>query len=797
MAYMSARELLSGLPVKMAEGGAVQSVLDYITNNPGASVAAIATQVNNSGASVNAVADALGIDRAVAQEAYTTANKANQDYLEGEQSFLDQISDPLGYGGDPNYYNTPEYNAFAYSELLKADAEAQKNNTTRINIQGALDAGVAQSTIDRIFTTPAGSPAYAGPDPTATMSADVQGFFDTIMEDDKIDASERLVMQIAATDQGLTYDDILALGVNPNVLYNTPAAVTPTTCPEGYTRNAAGDCQENVTVCGDGFILNPVTGNCVPNNSIPVCGEGKKYNPATDQCEDIFTEVDTYTGTGEESATGVEVYDPTGFGTDPTVFAPATPATPTAPAVPAAPSLDTTFRKSTPPRTEIIDAYGGLVDFDYSPGASLTSATGSGYNFTPPTVTSRPRSLMSGAQLGRYTGGRAAADLRQLTTGLGNGRTYSDYAGVLQNPGSYSGGLSKSQLYSRMRGLDYQRDAATAADRQAAEADRQASAARGDISAYLAANPDIAASYESQKGRLGGQSLEQFARNHYNTMGRAEMDAGTRGLFTLVESTGGGAPIEDERFFRVGEGEGGVFEDSGSPNWNSARQLGRAGGVTRQVFAQGGPVKKPKGFAGGGSSSADLKALNKYAGGGIIDSAIKKGAEALGFDDERQVAISQEAVEITNQMVDAGLIEEQYRVELLMPKDASQRTRQNTGIKGDEEVFNAVNHALFAYDAGQSTLGTLGAQAKEVYQGLSRKIGGNDPRSEYLDYFNNKFGFNLAEQGLSREEAKNAIMNNLGNVDNQGTRGRMIRGEELKAGVDLLTNVQDARYPWE
>jgi hypothetical protein len=127
--------------------------------------------------------------------------------------------------------------------------------------------------------------------------------------------------------------------------------------------------------------------------------------------------------------------------------------------------------------------------------------------------------------LARYTGGRSAADLRQLTTGLGNGRTYSDYTGVLQNPGSYSGGLSKSQLYSRMRGLDYQRDAAAAA------ADRGASTARGGISAYLAANPDIAASYEAQRGQLGGQSLEQFARNHYNTTGRAEMDAGKRGLF--------------------------------------------------------------------------------------------------------------------------------------------------------------------------------------------------------------------------------------------------------------------------
>jgi len=35
-------------------------------------------------------------------------------------------------------------------------------------------------------------------------------------------------------------------------------------------------------------------------------------------------------------------------------------------------------------------------------------------------------------------------------------------------------------------------------------------------------------------------------------------------------------------------------------------ELGEAGGVTRPVFAQGGPVKKPQGFADGGTASADL-----------------------------------------------------------------------------------------------------------------------------------------------------------------------------------------------
>lgn len=211
--------------------------------------------------------------------------------------------------------------------------------------------------------------------------------------------------------------------------------------------------------------------------------------------------------------------------------------------------------------------------------------------------------------------------------------------------------------------------------------------------------------------------------------------------------------------------------------------------LTGVAKAKGGEIKKSEGSA--------QEELARFANGGIIDKAIQKGAEALGFDNERQIAISKEAADLTNQMVDAGLIEDRYRVQLSIPEDVTKRTRLNTGIKGDEEVFNAVNHALFAYDAGQSTLGKVGAQAKELYQGLVKKMGGGDPRSEYLDYFNNKFGFNLAEQGLSREEAKRAIISNVGNLDEQGTRGRLFRGEEIKGGTDLLTNVQDAKYPWE
>ena len=721
MAYQSAREMLSRFPMKMAEGGSVdanQLVLDFITNNPDASVEAIATQINNSGADLYALADTLNIDRSIAQEAYDEANALNQSYLDAETRIMGEIN------ANPAAFNAAD----AYKEILKADAASERG----VNVQGALDAGVAQSTIDRIFTTPAGSPAYTGPAPTATMSAGVQDYYNTVMADGEVDAAERLAMQKIATDQGLSYNDILAAGVDPNILYNTPAVepIVPLV-PDPV-----------VPVVPDPVVPDPFPQTQVPYTAPTV------YQPLPDNTS-VYA-------AGEES-------------------------------------LDRAFRDSAP-RTEVLDPYGNLVNFDYTPGASLRSATGSGYNFTPPTVTSRPRSLMGADLLARYTGGRAAADLRQLTTGLGNGRSYSDYTGVLRNPGSYSGGLSKSQLYSRMQGMDYNRDRPTRAT--------------GTIADYLAKYEDVGRDYARamEAGELlPGTTLESFGRDHYNKYGRFDRP------FTLIEAagdTGGGVTIGDPINGYVSAGMGGFGEgdeesrqqDYTTSNFEqaqrAARSLGEAGGVYRP-FAQGGPVKKPKGFADGGTASADLKILNNYAGGGIIDKAIQKGAAALGFDDERQVAISEEAVELTNQMVDAGLIGEQYRVELLMPENASQRTRQNTGIKGDEEVFNAVNHALFAYDAGQSTLGAMGAQAKELYQGLNRKMGGSDPRSEYLDYFNNKFGFNLAEQGLSRQEAKNAIMDTLGNINNQGTRGRMTRGEPIKAGVDLLTNVQDAKYPWE
>ena len=397
------------------------------------------------------------------------------------------------------------------------------------------------------------------------------------------------------------------------------------TCPTGQTLNkTTGNCDGAGNACGVGYeydtalmkcvkkavtcaateYYDPSSGNCI---TIPTCAtgqewdsvfkacvdkkvntnciDGMKWSQALGKCVSIFKEVDTNTGSGADSATGVVTYD------DADLTATETYAT-------GEDSLDTTFRESAP-RTEVTEDVMGeeqLVGFDYGPAAKLLSATGSGFSWTPPSVTGRKRALMGNAQLGRYTQGRAAQDLRQLTGG--NQVDFNKYKGLLGkgSAGSYGGGLSRSQLYALMQQQQGQ-EAATAA----------AAIPSGDIAAYLAANPDVQTSYEAQKGQLGGQTLNDFARTHYNTFGKKEMTAGTRNPFTL---TGGYNTFTPQKIGGTNEGDdsGDYDTEWWEPGIEGRYSMGPAGGA--RIFAKGGPVKKPEGFADGGSASADLKLLD-------------------------------------------------------------------------------------------------------------------------------------------------------------------------------------------
>ena len=85
-----------------------------------------------------------------------------------------------------------------------------------------------------------------------------------------------------------------------------------------------------------------------------------------------------------------------------------------------------------------------------------------------------------------------------------------------------------------------------------------------------------------------------------------------------------------------------------------------------------------------------VSAPQAFGDGGIVTRIINEGAKRLGFDDERQIEITREAVDLTNQMVDAGLVDPKFRVKLRLPKTGEPSTRQNTGIEGDEEVYHLI-----------------------------------------------------------------------------------------------------------
>jgi len=443
-----------------------------------------------------------------------------------------------------------------------------------VTVADAFDAlGDTEETrtlIDAIFTTPEGSPVYSG-EVTAPMADDVAAYYGRVMQDKIVSPEERLDMQKIATDRGISYADMVAAGVDPNILYQTTPAAKPVTPKTPVTAPIVGGI--------DPFPTGPATPAPDPFPMMP--------------------------DTGGIYAAGQ-------------------------------PALDEAFRASAP-RTEVIEDVGGqqqLTGFDYTPAAKLLSATGSGFSFTPPSVTSRPRSLMGTEQLGRFQQGRAAQEFERLKrSGMfpDQASTAFDADAFNQLAGSY-GSMSRSQLNALMRQQGLQNRAAQ----------KNAPSAGGTIAEYIAANPDIQADYERQKGQLGGQNLNTFARNHYNTFGKSEMAAGTRAPFTL-------AALPPTPFYGFDERE--EDRDYGSqPNYTTPLSANTGFNRTYGLMAEGGPVKKPKGFADGGSASANLKALmdvtaDTFSGafGPIAASAISLGEQAFTDNTVEEMAANKAA----------------------------------------------------------------------------------------------------------------------------------------------------------
>jgi len=214
--------------------------------------------------------------------------------------------------------------------------------------------------------------------------------------------------------------------------------------------------------------------------------------------------------------------------------------------------------------------------------------------------------------------------------------------------------------------------------------------------------------------------------------------------------------------------------------------------------------------------------------GGLIKNIIRKGAEKLGFDDDRQVKITADSVDLTNQIVPSN---KQVGVKRVIPlnelvagppeknqsnpyTDAPSRkvvkeykmttdqlrnsktNREQFKIDGDEEVFDVVNHALFGYESGDNIYSAVGGQIKEVLQGIQRTIDApledktTAYKTELKDAWNNQWGINQRRKNLSRIEFDMSLAQTLAR-----SKQKMQRGEKLIVGEDLIINSDDAYFP--
>jgi hypothetical protein len=149
---------------------------------------------------------------------YGKNNATAADLLAAEQRILGEIA------ADPSSWDP----AVAYNAILESG----------VTIEDALAAGVQQSTIDAIFTSGAPLPDTAFSTPSTIASAyesapyagqDMQPFYTQaqnyvagLMADGVIDENERREAQTLATQGGYTFQDILAAGVDPSILFNVP-----------------------------------------------------------------------------------------------------------------------------------------------------------------------------------------------------------------------------------------------------------------------------------------------------------------------------------------------------------------------------------------------------------------------------------------------------------------------------------------------------------------------------------------------------------------------------------------------
>ena len=219
-----------------------------------------------------------------------------------------------------------------------------------------------------------------------------------------------------------------------------------------------------------------------------------------------------------------------------------------------------------------------------------------------------------------------------------------------------------------------------------------------------------------------------------------------------------------------------------------------------------------------GEAYIDEEDRKMFSVGGRIKNAL---AKLIGRGPEKQMNTFIEAVNLNNELVDKGLLKEDQRLKFaewemtkdkegnpipvkdergykvparfLSEQEVRNFNRDNVamGISGNEEAFNAIQHALLGYDNAYLT--TPLVQGRELLSAKEQIDLGQDPRTEHGDRWNNSFGIDARRRGIPREEFKYTnIVNSLVDFkDGKGTKYKMQNNIPLERGRDLITNMGD------
>lgn len=395
----SARQMLASLPdntmaeqsmpVRMADGGAVTDaqIRTWLAANPGASDAQISQAMNTYGVSPARLAAATGYD---AQEVTRRYDAVNPAWTPGDSVGRQRA---IERGDEAGWLAQVKTAADKYMAQATPGTAAEAYDTmirSGIGIKDLLDSGVSQTTIDRALTI------ETAPEQTAVNTLTQKALTSTLSQNPNVTpevaarGTEAIYTQARQFVEKLQKD-----GVTPQERQYMQQVASQQGWGYSDLRAAGLD---------PGLLFN----NVVPPPVVPppVFPEPKTYTPVTVYDPEKFAREQG----GDDLYKKGEV------------------------------ALDTAFRSS--PVRQVSPTTG---QYTYTPAASLRPATGSGWSWKPPVVTSRPRELLD-------VGPTASASQQYAQSRQQQDRALRDAFASSNLPMS---GANTYYWQSRLRGGDY------------------------------------------------------------------------------------------------------------------------------------------------------------------------------------------------------------------------------------------------------------------------------------------------------------------------------------------------------